>query len=120
MLAARALLGQALDVPWHYERRRPFNSSQPTAAEASSSGSGSSSSGAAAAGQAAAPAGGASLSKTQQDALASLVLSSFKRDAATAANVLNKSLDDSGKKELLTALGANLATGVPELSRWVG
>jgi hypothetical protein len=33
------------------------------------------------------------------------VLSSFKHDASTAASVLNKSLDDASRRELLKALG---------------
>jgi hypothetical protein len=57
-----------------------------------------------------------SLSEAQQAELASLVMSSFKRDATTSASILSRALDEAGRKELAAALnhGRNEA---PPLSR---
>ncbi|GBF94881.1 hypothetical protein Rsub_08124 [Raphidocelis subcapitata] len=64
-----------------------------------------------------APANG--LSESQREALSHLVLQSFRRDAAGAASVLQRALDEGGRRELLAALGA--AHGeAPPLSRRAG
>lgn len=57
------------------------------------------------------------LTQAQQAALASLVLSSFKHDPVSAAGVLNRSLDEAARQELLTALGAEKKKKEPKLDR---
>jgi hypothetical protein len=57
-----------------------------------------------------------SLSEAQQAELASLVLSSFKRDPATSATILSRALDEAARKELRAALGKG-GREPPPLSR---
>ena len=103
MLGARALAGVILA-----NGSRGISSTLEAASSSGGSGSGSGASTSEAS---------AGLSAAQQAELASMVLSSFKHDATTAASILNKSLDDQSRRELLAALGARHLDDPPELSR---
>lgn len=123
--AGRSLAAALMSGPGASDSSRTFSSSRSAADGGAGPGPGSSGGrGAAPAGAtppgasapAAAKAAASALSAAQQAALASLVLSSFKRDPGGAAGVLSRALDDGGKRELLAVLSAGLPES-PELSR---